>query len=286
MSYMKPYDVPDLANISVKDIEINFEKEKAFVQKSKEGTEQKPTDTNPDDLLKLSRTNATNLYSILSELSSTDQIKYLKEAIVHSPDNHVLLNRLRIDMLKNEQTEEYIIFIKGLEESNVVKLHLALAYVDLLQDVDLGTAALGQRSSQSILILTEILEDNPNNLLARYARGVNNLYWPSGLQRTEKAIQDLAFCVAVAEKFPDENFPLYESFYITYGDALMKEGKIKEGRAVWKKGLKQFSSSKELETRNSSSEQQAMKIVEESRGIDIFQRPDELITDLQVLWEK
>lgn len=285
MSYMKPYDVPELANISVKDIEINFDKEKTFVQKAKEGTEQKTTDTNPEDLLTLSRTDAPYLYSILSELSSTDQIKYLKEAIIHSPDNHVLLNRLRIIMLKKEKTEEYITFIQGLENSNV-KLHMALAYVDLLQDVDLGTAALGQRSSQSILILTEILEDNPNNLLARYARGVNNLYWPSGLQRTEKAIQDLAFCVAVAEKFPDIDFPLFESFYITYGDALMKEGKIKEGRAVWKKGLKQFSNSHELEIRNRSSEQQAMKIVEKSRGIDIFQRPDELITDLQVLWEK
>lgn len=277
--YLKPYDVPEISKVPLKELDIDFSEEKSFIESAKNVKDQKNTLTSLDEVKQL-----PSLVSQLEFLSKEEQIRYLKKGLQLTPDNHVLLNKLRIVMLKQGLTDEFIDFVKQLETNNNIKLHLALAYVDLLQDQDLGTAALGQRSTQSIIILNEILEENPNNLLARYARGVNNLYWPAGLQRTEKAIQDLAFCVAIAEKHPDLKFPLFEDFYITYGDALIKEGKDKEGRAVWERGYKQFPSSKELGKRSKADNSQSLKIVEKSRGIDIFQRPDKSITDLDILW--
>ncbi|MEH6989579.1 hypothetical protein [Cytobacillus firmus] len=277
--YLKPYDVPEISKVPLKELDIDFSEEKSFIKSAEKVKVQKNKLISLDDKKQL-----PSLISHLEFLSEDDQITYLKQGLQLSPDNHVLLNKLRTAMLKQGLTDEFIDFVKQLETNNNLKLHIALAYVDLLQDPDLGTAALGQRSTQSILILNEILEENPNNLLARYARGVNNLYWPSGLQRTEKAIQDLAFCVAIAEKHTELKFPLFEDFYITYGDALIKEGKDKEGRAVWERGYKQFPSSKELGKRSKANNSQSLKIVEKSRGIDIFQRPDESITDLDILW--
>lgn len=278
--YLKPYDVPEISKVPLKELDIDFSEEKSFIKSAEKVKDQENRLTSLGEKKQL-----PSLVSQLEFLSEEEQIKYLKKGLQLTPDNHVLLNKLRIVMLNQGLTDEFIDFVKQLEtNNNNIKLHLALAYVDLLQDPDLGTAALGQRSTQSIIILNEILEENPNNLLARYARGVNNLYWPAGLQRTEKAIQDLAFCVAIAEKHTDLKFPLFEDFYITYGDALIKEGKDKEGRAVWERGYKQFPSSKELGKRSKADNSQYLKIVEKSRGIDIFQRPDESITDLDILW--
>lgn len=279
--YLKPYDVPEISKVPLEELNIDFSKEKAFIHSADKEKHQNNTINSLDAL---NEKKLPSLVSKVENLSEKEQIKYLKTGIQITPDNHVLLNKLRMVMLKQGLTNEYIDFLKQFETNKNIKLHLALAYVDLLQDPDLGTAALGQRSTQSIIILNEILDENPNNLLARYARGVNNLYWPSGLKRTEKAIQDLAFCVAIAEKYADLKFPLFEDFYITYGDALIKEGKFKEGRAVWERGYKQFPSSKELEMRQTADDSQSLKIVEKIRGIDIFQRPDESITDLDILW--
>ncbi|SDZ40572.1 hypothetical protein [Bacillus sp. 166amftsu] len=280
--YTKPYKIPEISQVSYDDLGVDFSEEKSFSQLIEKEKKQKKKETSLKK--SLNESNHPYLMAIISELPKEEQIEYLKEAIKVSPNNHVLLNKLRMTMLKQKRTEEYINFLQEITPSNDIKLHLALSYVDLLQDHDLGTAALGQRSTQSIMILNEILEDNPNNLLARYARGVNNLYWPSGLKRTEKAIQDLAFCVAIAEKFSDKKFPMFENFYITYGDALVKEGEIAEGRAVWERGYDRFPNNKDLELRAKTKKDRALKVVEKVRGIDIFQRPEDSITDLNVLW--
>ncbi|MFC5407294.1 tetratricopeptide repeat protein [Cohnella soli] len=224
-------------------------------------------------------------YPAVSTIS--DSIADLQQAVAKAPDNLAYSNALRTAMARADQAEAFIAFANEMgSETQRLKLQKALAYIDQLQNPDLGTASLGQISSRSISILNEIISENPYDWLAHYARGLNNLYWPSGLQRTDKAIQDLAYCLAVAKQLmPQMDSPLWPMIYTAYGDALVKAGKSQEGIAVWKEGAKRFPEDKPLADRKSLNSEEARERVKETRGIDTFQRPDPSISDLSVLWD-
>ncbi len=210
----------------------------------------------------------------------------LKQSVTEFPDNMAYSNALRIEMASRGKHEDFIAFVDQLDDhSPRLQLQKALAYVDQLQNPDLGTASLGQLSSRSISAVSEILEDNPYDLLAHYARGLNNIYWPSGLQRTGKAIQDLAYCLAAAKQLESETAsPLWPLIYIAYGDALVKDGRVKEGIEVWKDGAAQYPMDDVLGDLAGLNADAALNHVRDVRGIDAFQRPDPDISDLSILW--
>ncbi|CAM4489724.1 hypothetical protein [Paenibacillus tarimensis] len=222
----------------------------------------------------------------INALPAGDEVEQLKQSIEQEPGMMAYSNKLRILMLERGETEQFLEYIDSLETlTDALKLQQALAYVDLLQNPDLGTAALGQISSRSISVLNNLLEDRPYDLFTHYARGLNNLYWPSGLQRTGKAIQDLGYCLAVAKQLEGTmDLPLWPLIYTAYGDALVKDGQVKEGILVWKDGAARYTEDKELQRRASLDEQGALDEVRAVRGIDEFRRPDPSISDLSIVW--
>lgn len=224
---------------------------------------------------------------VIASISPDDKLNQLKQLIAKAPDDLAYLNELRLIMGSQQREKDFIAFLHSLNSSSRnVKLQTALAYVDLLQDPDMGTASLGKLSTQSITILNEIIEEDAYDVLAHYARGLNNLYWPLGLRRTDKAIQDLAYCVAVAQQLEDHPSPMWPLFYEAYGDALVKNGESQRGMAVWKDGVKKYPHSEELQRRaKAKTAEEAFDIVRQIRGIDVFERPERSISDISILWK-
>ncbi|MFD7524167.1 hypothetical protein [Paenibacillus chitinolyticus] len=248
----KPYEIPAIAdNVTIAQYGLDFTKERSTDLRTAEGN-----------------------------------IEFLMAAVKKDPDNLVYSNVLRLKMAEEAKTNDYISFMEEVKPTAQSRLQQALAYVDLLQDKDLGTAVLGQKSARSIQILDGILEENPHNVLAHYSRGLNNLYWPKGLRRSENAIQDLSYCLAVADKLEqqDKDLVLWPMVYAALGDALVKNGDTRKGMSVWKQGSVKYPTDTPLKQRAGADEKQAYEIVKKERGIDGFTRPDARISDLSKIW--
>ncbi|WP_214483043.1 tetratricopeptide repeat protein [Bacillus sp. SM2101] len=278
----KSYDIPQLdKTISIEDLNLNFDKEK-LVSKNLTETKNLP-------LEKVNNDNHENAYLFAKKLiedgNSQEAIPYLKKIVKLEPTNLRYINDLRVLYLEMNQTDLFLQFSGTVSQTYEIKLNNALAYVDYLQTPDLGTANLGQKSAQSINILNSILEEDPYDILAHYARGLNNLYWPAGLQRSSKSIQDLTYCVSAENTFNSTDFEFWPNCYTALGDAYVKDGQVDQGKLVWSTGLKKFPDNHQLKLRTNLSDDQALDLVREERGIDIFQRPDPSITNLNVLWE-
>ncbi|CAG9623396.1 tetratricopeptide repeat protein [Sutcliffiella rhizosphaerae] len=206
--------------------------------------------------------------------------------IENDMNNFAYLNELRIRFQEPELIDQFINSIESLKlSSEAIHMQLAMAYIDKLQDPALGTARLGQVSVKSINELNKVIQINENNWLAYYARGLNNLYWPIGLRRIDQAINDLAFCVALAKVHPHIENEMWPYSFVALGDALIKKGDLDDGFAIWKEGLELYPNDKQLQKRVLSGKDLAFEIVKETRGIDSFQRPENNLTDLSTLWE-
>ncbi|PFM99759.1 hypothetical protein [Bacillus cereus] len=278
--WIKPYHLPEVKQgVSLEEQGLTFEKEEEVIKKLKSSNSTNEQGTTPykDIIVQL-------------EGNKSDQekgVENLKKLIKDEPDNLEYLNMLRLYMNSHKLTKDFAGYLEEFPPTTSIKIQKALSYVDLLQDPDLGIAVLGQTSSKSIQELESILEENPHNWLARYARGLNNLYWPAGLNRAKSAIKDLSYCLAVVKSHEKKGdvLELWPQAYLAYGDALVKEGKIEEGIKVWKDGFSGYPDNKDLEKRARTNSDQAFAIVKEERGIEIFQRPNPNITDISILWK-
>jgi tetratricopeptide (TPR) repeat protein len=281
--WIKPYALPEINDkLSLEEYGLVFVDEESAVETLKHGEYQGRV---PSDELELYQKVVELLPGTKDDKEKSVEI--LKELIHMDPENMEYSNLLRLQMNSIDLTEEFINFMGEVPTTSAVRLQKALAYVDLLQNPNLGVAVLGQTSSRSIAELNEVLKDNPNFWLAHYARALNNLYWPAGLQRTESAIKDLSYCLAITQLFEDKvKLELWPLTYEAYGDALVKEGKSKEGIAVWKDGYSKYPDVESLELRANANVDDAYEIVRKVRGIEIFQRPNPDITDLSILWKK
>jgi tetratricopeptide (TPR) repeat protein len=279
----KAYNIPPIAeSVTIKDLNIDFEDE---VKIASLKTHAKNVTIAPDEV---NENNVEDAFHYSRDLIKDRNYKKASELLLEvirvDPNQLIYINELRIVSLKLNKTEDFLIDMKSMPQTYELKINKALAYIDHLQTPGLGTANLGQKSAQSIEVLNEIIKENEHDLLAHYARGLNNLYWPSGLRRTDKAIQDLTYCVAVEKKFGGNEFPFWALFYEALGDALVKDGQIKEGIQVWKQGFEKYPQSSELKKRQDLDDKKAFQIVKQVRGIDGFQRPDKSITDLNLIW--
>lgn len=279
VNWIKPYELPEIKeNLTIEEYGLDFKDERELKKAIKENNFSDNQVTQFNESITL--LNGT-------KIDKEKGIKNFKKLIEDNPNNLEISNTLRLHMFKSGDIEEFISLMEEVPQTDDVKLQISLAYVDLLQNPDLGIAVLGQTSSSSIDVLNKILEETPDNWLARYARGINNLYWPVGLKRTESAIKDLSYCLAVVKSLEKEDdLALWPLTYEAYGDALVKEGKIKEGRAVWKEGHSKYPNSESLVIRSKANEEEAYEIVKQERGIEIFQRPKEEITDVSILWQE
>ena len=287
------YNLPVVnKTVPVSKYNLDFSKEAAVVERIVDKPESSPLFPQTAD--EITAENAAIAYSYaLKQLrgSSENQekgVRYLQELVRLEPDNMAYSNTLRLHMMSTSQADQLLSFLEEVKGASPrIQLQKALAYVDLLQNPDLGTAVLGQTSLRSIQELNEILEQNEYDLMARYARGLNNLYWPSGLRRTPYAVEDFSYCLAVAKEL-ETIMPLrlWAHIYEAYGDALVKNGDIGTGIKVWRDGAELYPEEKGLRERAKLSESQAYEFVKNSRGIDFFQRPDPDISDISILWHE
>lgn len=281
-NWIEPYDLPEINDkLSLEEYGLVFSNEESVVEILTHGGEKGII---PSDQLEI--------YQKIVELlpgTKDDQeraVGKLKELILMDAENMEYSNLLRLQMNSTGQVEEFITYMEEVPITPAIRLQKALAYVDLLQNPDLGVAVLGQTSSRSIAELNEVIKEKPHYWLAHYARGLNNLYWPSGLLRTESAIKDLSYCLAIVKLFEDAvKLEVWPLTYIAYGDALVKEGKTKEGIAVWKEGYLKYPEEESLELRVKANADEAYEFVKKVRGIEIFQRPNPDITDISILWK-
>ncbi|MFD2673309.1 hypothetical protein [Marinicrinis sediminis] len=213
-------------------------------------------------------------------------IALLKQLVTFSPAQLAYSTSLRIQMTEAGRTEELMDFWAQLPQDEYpdIRLQKALTYIDMLQDPSIGTAKLGQYSYQSIAELERILDAYPYDWMAHYARGINNLYWPVGLKRIDKAIQDLSFCVSVARSYADRQTQLWPMAYTALGDALVKKGEVSQGIKVWSEGYDRYPDFAELEERMRAGEEGAVKLVASMRGMEQFQRPQPDLTHIQQIW--
>lgn len=268
--FTTPYSLPKIQNVDPEKYDIDWSQEKKVSSLSNSSSESKTY----HDTLKLLKTD------------NAKAVEQLKKLIKKHPDNLVYSNTLRIAMQKEEYGAKFVAFTETIKnQTPQLQLQKALAYIDQLQNQQLGTASLGQLSLSSIQVLNQVIEENPHEWSAHYARGLNNLYWPVGLKRIDKAVQDLGFCLAVLKQQNIKDNPVVPLTYMAYGDALVKSGEIEKGVSVWKEGEKLIPDHKGLKERVVGGEKKAKQIVAKDRGIDHFQRPEPTLTDLSILWK-
>jgi hypothetical protein len=165
-------------------------------------------------------------------------------------------------------------------------LNLALVYVDEMRSCPHppdGLVCQAQLSNRSIDELNIVLAAQPNNIIARYARGLNHLYWPTLMGHLPHAQVDLEYAVALTK--PLGSLGLGRAFvpqaYAALGDVFAKDGKIDAARNVWLNGLQAVPNGSLLASRLAIPQTQLVN--DESgplRGLGI-----PVDTDLAIFWQ-
>ncbi len=160
-----------------------------------------------------------------------------------------------------------------------LRYNVALAYVDALP----GRSLLrqGSLSTHSIEHVSAVLAQTPDDWLALYIRGLNNLYWPSWFGRTKRALVDLERCVALSERASGAPVAHHALGYAALGDAQVKSGDVAKGQRTWARGLERHPASTELRERAALPAASAQAFVNAQRDLD---RP--IDTDLAFLWRR
>jgi len=130
--------------------------------------------------------------------------------------------------------------LAGEHPSRETKLHLALAWVDLMllfPALEIKAPA----SVEAVNILSSVLDGaDPNFVPALFARGMNHLHRPARLVWPEadkyspdSAGRDLARCIAVGRKFGAGSKLVQARLAIALGDAYVKAGRLGNARSWW-----------------------------------------------------
>jgi tetratricopeptide (TPR) repeat protein len=208
----------------------------------------------------------------------------LAEKLARSPSDLRLGNELRNACRTEERVSWCIDELNALVEKNpnVVPLryHAALAYVDYLP----GHTILrqGWLSTRSIEHLDAVLELRQDDWLALYIRGLNNLYWPPFYRRTGRAIEDLQRTVELSRAAPPDKRPDYHVLgFVALGDALAKDRRPREARAIWQEALELWPGAPALAPRLATPDDELHAFVLAARDLD-----EPIDSDLAFLWNR
>jgi tetratricopeptide (TPR) repeat protein len=219
--------------------------------------------------------------AVADEQIGPSQFQLLVERLKTKPGDIVLGNQLRKLCRETKRYDECIDLFGELVKENPHNVNLryntALAYVDKLP----GHSVLAQArlSTRSIEQMTAVLDVQPNDWLALYIRGINNIYWPSWYRRTGLAINDLERCVKLAEASPPaERMGYYALAYVALGDALIKAGREPDAKAVWREANKFVAWQDQLSPRLKKNGEELREFVDAIRSRDV-----PIDTDLAIL---
>ena len=195
----------------------------------------------------------------------------LSQAVAASPDDMLAGDRLRQFCRQQRSIERCVEFFEKLSvrypKANAVQFNAALAYVDNLPHHTLFLQAA--YSTHSIEHASAILQREPDNWLALYIRGLNNLYWPLWYQRTDWAIADLTRCTQMSRATPPARRRGYMALaFLALGDVYARLNRVPEAISTWKEGVSLFPSP-QLRQRLSAAPVAVHDLVEQIRNRDI-----------------
>ena len=188
-------------------------------------------------------------------------------------------------LFQDEQT-----FFKALAQKTPgvnTNIEYALTYVDLMRSCPKppdGLVCQAQDSYSSISLLSDILQAHPYNLVARYARGLNHLYWPTLMGHLPKAQQDLQYAVALSHFQAKIGAAFAPQAYVALGDVFAKAGNISVARNAWRNGLNAVTSQEQglLQQRLAIPQDQLQSMEDNQlRGLGVY-----VDTDLSLFWRK
>lgn len=201
----------------------------------------------------------------------TERFEELSQRVQAAPADAMAGNTLREICREASSVERCIVLFDKLAEGypavEAVRFNAALAYVDDLPNHSLYMQA--RLSTHSMDHASAILAKEPDNWLALYIRGLNNLYWPLWYRRTDRAIADLTHCIHVSEALsPERRRPYMALAYVALGDTYARLNRIDAALAVWKQGSQIYSSA-QLRQRMATQPAMLHEMVEGIRSRDV-----------------
>ncbi|HZO74542.1 MAG TPA: hypothetical protein VFB60_20225 [Ktedonobacteraceae bacterium] len=224
-------------------------------------------------------------------LLTTGQVErglaYLQAAAQSDPENLRYNNDYRVALRDHQRyTTEYTYFSQLAQHTHSpnVLIGLALTYVDQMRSCPTppdGLVCQAQESSRSISILDTVLAAHPYNVVARFARGLNHLYWPNLMGHLPLAQVDLQYAVALSKLPSAMSSAFAPQAYMALGDVFAKDGQVEKARNVWLNGKAVVSDSSMLDSRLAIATNQLVN--EENgplRGLGVF-----VDTSLAIFWK-
>lgn len=228
--------------------------------------------------------------ALIKQGNPTRGLAYLKAAVLADPDNLRYGNDYRLALRDNQMYQDELTFFSALAKESQTPnttIEYALTYVDLMRSCPKppdGLVCQAQDSYSSISILNGLLQKNPYNIIARYARGLNHIYWPTQMRHLPNAQEDLQYAVALSRSQAKIGSAFAPQAYVALGDVFAKAGDIKVARNVWLNGLNAVS------TREQTPLKQRLVIPQDQltpmenqqlRGLGVY-----VNTDLSLFWMK
>lgn len=213
-------------------------------------------------------------------------LAYLRVAAQSDPTSLRFANDYRLALRDHGRYADEETFFSQLAQqfkSSETALSLALTYVDEMRSCPKppdGLVCQAQDSSRSITELDNLLAAHPYNLIARYARGLNHLYWPSLMGHLPRAQTDLQFAVALLKPLGSVSSAFPPEAYTALGDVFAKDGQVAQARNVWLNGQNVLSFSSLLASRLSIPQDQLVNEENGSlRGLGVY-----VETDISIFW--
>lgn len=193
------------------------------------------------------------------------------QRVAAAPDNLLAGIELRRKCREQHAVERCIKFLDELARQHpnarATRYNASLAYVDNLPGLSLMSQA--RLSTHSMEHASAVLERVPDDWLALYIRGLNNLYWPLWYRRTDRAIADLKRCTELSEALQTEHRRPYMALaYLALGDVYARLDQPSEARAVWSRGSERHAS-EQLRSRLALAPEQVAQAVEAIRSRDV-----------------
>lgn len=217
----------------------------------------------------------------------TRGLAYLRAAAQSDSENLRYSNDYRLALRDHElYTEEFSFFsqLAHQDSSSNPLINFALVYVDQMRACPVppdGLVCQAQDSWNSINILNDVLTQHPYNILARFARGLNHLYWPNLMGHLPLAQTDLQYAVALTRSPSIISQAFIPQVYTALGDVFAKDGKGDQARNVWLNGEAIAVNSSLLKARLSIPADQLVNAENGPlRGLGVY-----VDTDLAVFWK-
>ena len=207
------------------------------------------------------------LSTLLAAPAHADDFDALAERVSIEPDSWVAGNELRRWCRAQKKMDDCIDLFERVVAAHPtargVRYNAALAYVDKLPGHSLLVQA--KLSTHSIDHATAVIEASPDDWLALYIRGLNNLYWPKWYRRAQRTAKDMLRLVDIAEKLPPDGRRSWMALaYIGLGDAYALSDQPEEALETWRRGAALFKSA-ELTSRLTLTSGQVERAIQEIR---------------------